>query len=95
MARGNVPAYTAEPKVGHFNLPLLNPELYNINLDPEEAEDLSAENPAIVAEIQRRVAQMLPSFPDEVQASWKRTQNTPVRPNEPGAYPTPILPGTP
>jgi len=91
MSRGNVPAYTAEPKVGYFNLRLLSPELYNIDTDPEEAEDLSAQNPDIVAEIQQRVAQMLPSFPTEVQTAWKNTQNTPVYPNEPGAYPTPIV----
>lgn len=92
MSRGNVPAYTAEPKVGFFNLRLLNPELYNIDVDPEEAEDVSAQNPAIVADIQQRVAEMLPSFPSQVQIAWQTTQNIPVYPNEPGAYPTPILP---
>lgn len=91
MSRGNVPAYTAEPKVGYFNLRLLNPELYNLDTDPEEAEDVSAQNPDIVAEIQQRFAQMLPSFPPEVQTAWKKTQNTPVYPNEPGAYPIPIM----
>jgi arylsulfatase A len=92
MSRGNVPAYTAEPKVGFFNLRLLNPELYNIDTDPEEAEDVSAQNPAIVAEIQQSVAQMLPSLPSQVQLAWQTTQSIPVYPNEPGAYPTPILP---
>ena len=92
MARGNVPAYTAEPKVGYYNLRLLNPELYNIDSDPEEADDVSAQNPGIVADIQQRVAQMLPSLPSEVQAAWKRTQSIAVYPNESGAYPTPILP---
>ena len=92
VARGNVPAYTAEPKVGYFNLRLLNPELYNIDADPEEDENVSGQNPSIVAAIRQQVAQMLPSFPAEVQAAWKTTQNTPVYPNEPGAYPTPILP---
>ena len=43
------------------------------------------------AEIQQRVAQMLPSFPTEVQTAWKNTQNTPVYLNEPGAYPTPVV----
>jgi arylsulfatase A len=92
MSRGNVPAYTAEPKVGFFNLRLLNPELYNVDTDPEEAEDLSAQNPSTVADIQQRVARMLPSLPAEVQTAWTRTQNTPVYPNEPGSYPTPIVP---
>ena len=92
MSRGNVPAYTATPAVGYFNLRLINPELYNIDLDPEEAEDVSAQNPTIVAAIQQQVAQMLPSFPAQVQAAWKTTQTTPVYANEPGAYPKPILP---
>jgi arylsulfatase A-like enzyme len=92
MSRGNVPAYTAEPKVGFFNLRLLNPELYHIDSDPEEAEDVSSQNPEIVADIQQRVAQMLLSFPSQVQAAWLETQNRPVHPNEPGAYPTPIVP---
>jgi hypothetical protein len=91
MSRGNVPAYTAEPKVGFFNLRLLNPELYNIDADPEEAEDVSAQHPEIVADIQQRVAAMLPSFPADVQAAWQNTQRIPVYPNEPGACPRPLL----
>jgi arylsulfatase len=92
MSRGNVPAYTTEPKVGYFNLRLLSPELYNIDADAEEAEDVSAQNPTIVSDIQQRVAQMLPSFPSQVQAAWHDTQNRRVYPNEPGAYPRPIIP---
>ena len=92
MSRANVPAYTAEPKVGLFNLRLINPELYNVETDPEEAEDLSSQRPEIVADIQQRVARLLPTLPSQVQAAWKKTQSTPVNPNEPGAYPTPILP---
>ena len=92
MSRGTVPAYTAEPKIGYRNLRLINPELYNLDTDPEEAEDVSGENPTVVADIQHRVAQMLPSLPTEVQTAWKNTQSAPVNPNEPGAYPTPILP---
>jgi arylsulfatase len=91
MVRPNVPAYTAEPKVGYFNLRLLNPELYNVASDPDEAVDVSGQNPAIVAEIQQRVAQILPTLPPEVQADWNNTQSIPVCPNEPGSYPTPIL----
>ena len=92
MARANVPAYTAEPKVGYSNLRLLNPELYNVDVDPDESADIAAQNPGIVAAIQQKVAQMLPSFPGEVQSAWRDTQNRPVYPNVSGAYPTPILP---
>ena len=92
MSRGNVPAYTAEPKVGFFNLRLLSPELYNLDTDPEEADDVSSQNPAIVADIQQRVLKLLPTFPAAVQNAWATTQKTPVYPNESGAYPSPILP---
>jgi arylsulfatase A len=91
MARGNTPAYTPTPQVGYYNLRLINPELYDIDADPEEAEDISAQNPDIVADIQRRVAQMLPGLPSQVQTNWHGTQNRPVYPNEPGAWPVPIL----
>ena len=91
MVRPNVPAFTTEPKVGFFNLRLLNPELYNVEFDPEEAVDASGQNPAIVADIQQRVNQMLPSLPPAVQADWYNTQSIPVYPNEPGSYPTPII----
>ncbi len=91
MARANTPAYTPEPKVGYLNLRLLNPELYDIDADPEEAEDTAAQNPAIVADIMSQVSRLLPSLPSQVQTAWHSTQTRPVNPNEPGAWPTPIL----
>jgi arylsulfatase A len=90
VSRGNVPAYTATPAVGYYNLRLINPELYNIDDDPDESEDVSKQNPAIVAQIQQEIAQALPSFPANVQNAWTTTQSIPVNPNEPGSYPTPI-----
>ena len=91
VSRGNVPAYTATPAVGYFNLPLVNPELYNIDNDPDESFDVSTQNPAIVAQIQQQIQQALPSFPSEVQSAWAKTQSTPAVPNEPGSYPAPLL----
>jgi arylsulfatase A len=91
MARPNVPAFTATPSVGYFNLRLVNPELYNIDEDPEESSDLSAQNPDIIAAIRAQVEQMLPSFPAQVQSAWHDTQWRPVNPNLAGAYPTPIV----
>jgi len=92
MARYNTAAFTPEPKVGHFNLRLVNPELYHLELDSEEAEDVAAQNPEVVESIQARVAQMLPGFPTQVQAAWHDTQNRPVYPNEPGDWPRPLVP---
>ena len=92
MSRGNTPAYTPEPKVGYFNLHLVNPELYNIDTDPEEAEDVASQHPDIVASIQKGVAELLPSFPSQVQAAWQETLHRPVYPNESGDWPKPIMP---
>jgi arylsulfatase A len=92
VARANVPAYTAEPKVGFYNLRLISPELYNVDTDPEEADDVSSQNPVTVSEIQKRITQLLPTLPTQVQTAWRDTQNRKVYPNEPGAYPSPILP---
>lgn len=92
MTRANVPAFTAEPKVGYFNLRLVNPELYNIADDPAEATDVAPQNPQIVASIQKQVAQILPALPAEVQTAWKDTQNRPVNTPWSGEYPSPVLP---
>jgi arylsulfatase len=92
VSRGNVPAFAATPAVGYYNLRLINPELYNIDDDPDESRDVSKQNPGIVAQIQQEIAQALPSFPINVQNAWAHTQSIPVNPNEPGSYPTPIIP---
>ena len=91
VARNNTPAFMPTPKEGFFNLRLINPELYNIERDPGESVDVSAQYPSVVALIQQQIAQMLPTFPGPVQTAWTNTQSTPVYPNEPGAYPRPIL----
>lgn len=92
VSRGNAAAYSTEPKVGYVNLKLLNPELYNIDLDPEESADVSLQNRPVVAAMQQRINQVLPTLPTEVQTAWRDTENRRVYPNEPGAYPIPILP---
>lgn len=91
LGRENTPPYTPEPKVGFHQLRLMFPELYNVDKDPEEAVELSAQNPQIVTSIQQAVAQMLPSFPAQVQAAWYDMMSRPVNPNEPGAYPSPAI----
>ena len=90
VSRGNAPAYIAAPAAGYYNLRLINPELYNIDDDPDESRDVSKQHPAMVAQIQQEIAQALPSFPASVQNAWATTQSTSVVPNEPGSYPTPI-----
>jgi len=92
LSRYNTPAFTAEPKVGRFNLRLVYPELYDLDVDPGESTDESSDNPEIVERIRAVVErEMLPTFPLEVQSAWTATQMRPVIPNQPGVWPEPIL----
>lgn len=90
LSRYNTPAYSPMPKVGYYNLRLLNPELYDLENDPEEAEDVSTNHPEVVTQIRTRVEQMIPSMPPQVQAAWQDTQSRPVYPTDSGAWPQPV-----
>lgn len=73
VARNNTPAWSPTPPAGGMNLPLPSPELYDLEADPCEASDCSDDNPDIAAQIKGRIAQLLPTFPVEVQAAWHYT----------------------
>jgi arylsulfatase A len=87
VARNNTPAWSPAPAGGMMNLPLAAPELYNLDADPGEASDCAADNPDIVAEIKRRIAQLLPTFPVDVQNAWRSTMLLPVEYTPTGALP--------
>jgi arylsulfatase A len=90
VARHNTAAYTPPPPEGRLNYSLARPELYNLASDPDESYDVAPQNPRIVAEIQRRIESLLPSFPEEVQKSWAEAQSRRSNPSVPaGAYPKP------
>jgi arylsulfatase A len=92
VARHNTAAYTPPPSEGRLNYSLARPELYNLASDPDESYDVAPQNPQIVAEMQRRIDSLLPSFPEEVQKSWAEAQKRRSNPNVPaGAYPRPNL----
>jgi len=78
-----------EPPEGRINLPLHRPELYNVELDPEEGYECGTAHPDIVANIQQRVMAMLPSFPSRVQAAWADTQARISQYRPAGALPEP------
>jgi arylsulfatase len=66
------------------------PELYNLASDPDESYDVAQQNPPIVAEMQRRIDSLLPTFPEEVQKSWAEAQKRRSNPKVPAAaYPRP------
>lgn len=91
VSRYNDFAWSPDPVGGRLNLPLPSPELYNLEHDPDESYDVAADNPQIVAQIQQRIQQMLPSFPAEVMAAWQTTMSRNMAPTPAGALPA-VLP---
>ena len=90
VARHNTAAYTPSPPEGRLNYSLARPELYNLASDADESYDVAPQNPQIVAEMQRRINSLLPSFPEEAQKSWAEAQKRRSNPSVPaGAYPRP------
>ena len=90
IARHNTAAYTPAPAIGRHSYLLPKPELYNLAADPDESYDVAAENPRIVAQIEAKIEEMLPGFPDPVQKAWAEAKARQVNPDMPaGAYPVP------
>lgn len=67
ISRYNSMAYNPPPVDGRINLPLKHPELYHLPEDPDESYDVAPEHPEIVAEIQARIAKLIPTFPENIQ----------------------------
>jgi arylsulfatase A-like enzyme len=89
LTRYNTPPWTADPPGGRVNLPLAQPELYNIDADPGESYDLSSEKPDVVADLKARVEKMMLSLPDEARAAWQATLARRVQPSPTGSLPQP------
>jgi len=87
VARNNTPPWSPMPVVGGMNLPLSSPELYDLEADPCESSDCANDNPDVVAQIRSRMAQMLPTFPAEVQSAWNFTMSRRVEYAPSGALP--------
>jgi hypothetical protein len=92
VARYNTPPWGPEPAGGRVNLPLQNPELYDLDADPGECYDVSENYPQVVATIMARIGALIPGFPDEVRSAWKATQSIKVDYTPPGALPIRKLP---
>jgi arylsulfatase A len=73
VSRYNDFAWSPDPVGGRMNLPLSSPELYNLELDPDESYDVAADNPDIVAQIQAGIQRLLPTFPAQVMNTWNAT----------------------
>ncbi len=87
FARYNSMAYSPAPAGGRINLPLRTPELYDLKNDPEEAYDVAAENPKVVADIQARVDRLVAGFPEEVRKAYADTREKQTAVTPTGAVP--------
>ncbi len=87
MSRRNDFPWGPTPAVGVYNLPLPAPELYNLELDPDESCDVAPANPAVVADIAARVQKLLPTFPGNVISAWNSTMSQKVVGTAVGALP--------
>ena len=87
LARYNAFAYGPAPASGRINLPLAPPELYDLELDPDESYDVAAERSEVVKEILARVERLIPGFPREVVDAWEATRARRTTPGAAGALP--------
>lgn len=75
------------PVGGTYNLRLPAPELYNVQLDPDESCDVAPAHPDVVADITARMQKQLPTFPSDVINAWNTTMSLPVQGTSVGALP--------
>ena len=89
LARSNGPAFAPLPEGGRMNLMLAFPELYDVRWGPGESYNLASRNQAMIDDIRARVADMLHSFPVEVQSAWNSTLRRPACAVNAGEWPSP------
>jgi arylsulfatase A-like enzyme len=87
MTRYSRQAWNPDPPGGRTNLPLPRQELYDMATDPGENYDVSLDNPEVVADIRRRVEDMIVTFPEPVGTLWRDTMRRQVEYTPPGALP--------
>lgn len=79
------------------NLMLSQPELYNLDDDPEESYDLARDYPDIVKRMLRKIDDAIPTFPERVGQAYREIKNSPGSPTTPegaAARPTSYTAGT-
>jgi arylsulfatase len=87
VARHNSDTYQPPPAEGRLNLKLPNPELYDMELDPDESYDVADKHPEVVKDLVARIDAKLAGFPEEVQKAWAETQARPSFHYTPGTRP--------
>jgi arylsulfatase A len=88
VARYNSLPWAEQPAEGRVNLPLMKPELYNIEADPEESYECGDAHPDVVKNIQNQMQLALLSFPAQVQMAWAQTRARQTQPVPAGGTPS-------
>ena len=88
----HISRYTSPPWLqgggDRINLPLTEPELYDLSADPDESHDIAGERPDITWAIYGRTAASIPNFPQDVQDAWNSTMSQSVNFTTPGGWPS-------
>ena len=71
VARYDIPPYNPAMRQRQ-NKTLAPPELYNLEVDPDESYDLASEHPEVIKDLKRRIAEMMGGFPVEVQQLYSQ-----------------------
>jgi hypothetical protein len=87
VARNTSPAWAPLPNSGIQNLPLLYPELYNVEADGNESYDCADDYPDIVREIRSQMEALIETLPESVQSAWRDTLKRRVAGTPSGALP--------
>jgi arylsulfatase len=90
VTRFNTWAFSPEPASGRLNLPLPNPELYNVMQDADESHDRSLRNTGSVSSIRARMDALIQTFPSEIINAWNNTFTYKVQNTSVGALPVQI-----
>ena len=87
VARYNTPPWVPNPPEGRVNLPLMNPELYDVVTDPQESYDVGPEHPEIVWPMRAKIDAAIQTFPWDVRDAWADTLSRLVNGSPAGAWP--------
>ncbi len=90
IARHNVMIYNPVPQAGRISLPLAKPELYDLAADPSESYDVAAENPAVVADIQARIARVMATMPEPIRQAHIEQMGRKATAPPAGSLPRPV-----
>lgn len=93
VARYNTAPYVPPPVGGVKNYVLPNPELYDLEKDPAESYDVAPEHADVVAKMQKTIADLIETFPQEVKDAYAESKARKMSPATPvGAWPRPAAP---